>query len=250
VPILKWALALGTVALLLAATPPGRSTVSWAAELVGIGGSPTRDFPAVFVGAEAVIGLGETPNVTAYEVVASVRSDSDQTCLRLDLLGVDQRQGLHCLTEDARRSLARRKIRPLAQLAPAALGTDRLMVHGAASIEADRVEVTYEPEAGEEVSYPVEVFRLEAPVIEELGASEPVNYLVAFLPEFLVPPADGSTRNVGAIWHELRDHPAAKALHRISVIAYDSAGGEIARSRLDEPYWAPVMLYSLLPDEG
>jgi len=247
---LKWALALGAVALLVAATPPGRSAVSSAAELVGIGGPPTKGIPGADAGAEAVVGLGETPNGTAYEVVAGARPGSNETCVRLDLLDVDQPSSLHCLTADARRSLARDKIRPLAELGSPALGTDRLMVHGAASHEADRVEVTYEPEAGERVSYPVEVFRLEAPVVDELGAPRPVNYLVAFLPDSLVPPDDGSTRDPGAIWHELRDHPAAKALHRISVIAYDSAGGEIARTRLDESFVAPIWLYSLVQDEG
>ena len=247
---LRWALALGVVALLVAATPAGRSAVSSAAELVGIGGPPTKGIPGAVVGAEAVVGLGETPNGTAYEVVAGARPGSNETCLRLDLLDVDQRSSLHCLTADARRSLAQDKIRPLAELGSPALGTDRLMVHGTASREADRVEVIHELEAGEEVSYPVEVFHLEASVVDEIGAPRPVNYLVAFLPDFLVPPDDGSTRDPGAIWHELRDHPAAKALHRISVIAYDSAGGEIARTRLDEPFVAPIWLYSLLRDEG
>lgn len=255
-PSLRWLVAGAAVVLALAITPPGRSAVSWAAELVGLASEPTKESPLGPSAQEAVIGSGETPNGTAYEVVASTEvppvGDTTRriTCVRLDLIGVREIRSLTCETNSMRSALAERKLMPRAVLSPS-LGERGLVIQGLATVDVTEAEIVHRDEGGKTTSYPVEVFELQAPVSDEIDAVAPLKYVVGFIPSSLVPARTPSTpavplpriRPSHRPWLSPEgSDPVRAALDRIAVVAYDEVGEAIGRETLDSPN-AALTLY-------
>lgn len=275
------ATALAVIALIGAAslTPPGQALAERLGELVGIGDKPTRtqgliDEPAV------VIDAGESPGGTAYEVVASAdmniyRDEDPPTCIGLDLPELEGPVNAGCLTPELEASLDSVTVSPVAFLGPAELGSERLIVDGLASAEVASAEIERLADDGSIDRYPVKVSHLDDELAAKIGASSEAAFLLAFLPEELVPPpppegqegeasvaipvpAPDSTFEggppvigrdpVSASPEGNEASPAKQALARLSLVAYDDEGQEIARERLDRGPFSDRLLYASLTD--
>jgi hypothetical protein len=270
------------VAAAMALTPGGRALAERIGELVGIGDEPTRSSLGLIDEPAIVIGAGESPNGTAYEVVASAdmniyRDESPETCVGIDFPGSDAPSNAGCLTGELSRSIDERVITPTVFLGSAELGRERLIVDGLASPEVVSAEVERVAEDGSIERHPVAVSHLTGELAREIGASREATFLLAFLPEDLVPPPPAATDpqpsfaipapapgtipdSPGAgseagpvIGRDIPvptlpgDHggsPARAALARLSLVAYDGDGSEIARESLARQPFSEVTLYS------
>lgn len=274
-----------TAAILAAAmalTPGGRALAERIGELVGIGDEPTRNSVALIDEPAVVIGAGESPNGTAYEVVASAdmniyRDESPDTCIGIDFPGIDAPSNAGCLTGELSRSIDERVITATAFLGSTELGHERLIVDGLASPEVASAEIEWVAENGSIERHPVAVSHLTGELARDIGASREAAFLLAFLPEDLVPPPPSATDSqpsfavpapapgtipdspgagseagplIGrdippvSLPGDRDDSPARAALARLSVVAYDGDGSEIARQSLARQPFSDVTLYS------
>jgi hypothetical protein len=245
------ALCLGAAAL----SPPGRAVAERLGELVGIGDEPSRSRELPFDEKAVVIGVGTSPNGTAYEIVAArgmpslFRNPDPDTCISLDLPDIYGPANAACLTDQFARSIERQVVAPIAFLGSPELGSDRLIVNGMASTEVASAEIEHRTEAGDIERFPVQVTRLEGELASRISASRDAAYLVSFLPEDLVPApgSPGVPRRPSAARPLSQAHPsdspAADALARITLVAYDSEGEEIAREALDSHPFSAFTLY-------
>jgi len=270
------------IAAVMALSPGGRALAERIAELVGIGDEPTRNATGLIDEPAIVIGAGDSPNGAAYEVVASAdmniyRAETSATCIGLDFPSSDAPSNAGCLTEDVLRALDKRVFLPTAFLGSSELGAERLIVDGLASPRVASAEVERVAADGSIARYPMEISQLTAGLANQIGASQEATFLLAFLPEDLVPPppardepgpsfaipvpapgtiadSPGATSEVGPVIGPDSavprfsggpgDSPASKALARLSVVAYDTDGNEIARRSLARDPLSDITLYT------
>jgi hypothetical protein len=192
--------ALLLVALFLAATPPGRSAVSWAGELVGIGevgGPPTldQDGRAAPYGEAIVFETGTAPNGEQFEIVAyqtrgldsaglsiepEVKAElSRAICVSLQFPVSNRRHGEICYTGRP----TEREVR--VGVISASPDVPFLIVQGEANARTSAVEVIYRGPEGEELTVPATVVQVSGELGERIGVnevSEPTAFFWAFLP--------------------------------------------------------------------
>ena len=268
-------LVLGAATVLVAAsfTPPVQAVAERLGELVGIGDEPTRSIDSGIAEPAVVIGEGNSPNGTAYEVVASAdmniyRDEQPPTCISLDLPHTDGPTNAACLSGEVTDSLERQVLRPTAYLGSTELGSDRLIVDGLARDAVASAEVQRRLDDGSIERYPAGVSHLDGELAARIGTTSTAAFIVAFLPSDLVPPPPGELGELrgqdipvpapapGDIGQKDPGYPegmvdprasasaAEAALGRLSLVAFDSAGRELARQALDSAPFADVTLYA------
>jgi hypothetical protein len=266
---------LGAATVLVAASfaPPVQALAERLGELVGIGDEPTRSIDSGIAEPAVVIGDGQSPNGTAYEVVASAdmniyRDEHPATCISLDMPNTDGPTNAACLNGEVANSLDRLVARPAAYLGSTELGSDRLVVDGLASNDVASAEVERTLEDGSTERYPAEVSHLDGELAAQIGTTSSAAFVLAFLPSDLVPPPPTDLRDLrgedipvpapapGEIGQKDPGYPvgiadratsasaAEAALGRLSLVAYDSTGQELARRTLDSAPFADVTLYA------
>jgi hypothetical protein len=246
-------LAVAATVLVLAVSPPGQDAISWAADAI-VGDQPTDELDIGDNSREAVIGAGETPNGVQYEVVGSTAvsplapEHGRFACLRVDLLDTTGPQSLTCATGILAGSSSAGAVEARATLAPADLGSDRLLIQGSASANVARAEVESVGANGSVTRYPAQIFTLDTELAKSLQMPASVSFILAFLPENLVPPrpaivpseAPGASAQDPRTTLEMQR--AREALRLLSVVAYDAANREIGRVSLAGPN-AEIGLY-------
>jgi hypothetical protein len=209
-------------------TPPGRAVAERIGEIVGIGDEPTG-LPEVTHGHReaVVIGVGETPSGTGYEVFAhtglAMRGDENPiTCIGLNAPEEDVPGGGSCFTDDNERALERRPILPLAWYADLELGIDgAITVKGLARDDVAAVELEYEGGDGLVHAVPVEVFELNTALSKSIGSRKEGKFFIGILPESEVLPARAKTKE-----------EVEEAFSRVRIRAVDADGSVL----LDERY--------------
>lgn len=172
------------VVAFLALTPPGRSAVSWAAELLGIGdvgGPPTLDDRpdnAAPAGAQVVIGNGTDPAGDRFEVVAFTqggKADDANTCAFLDFPGRSAAGG----KASAGACLDGPEPQGALQLVSTSFPEDDAApyVLGFTGPAASRVELEADGKPAE-----TSLFELSGDLQASVGAPKPLGVFVAFLP--------------------------------------------------------------------
>jgi hypothetical protein len=261
------AAAVAIAAVLVAATPQGRSAASAAARLVGIGDEPSQPFSFSALGdsreASNVIAVGESPNGTPFELATTTSYEQGQepngtTCIYLSYPTLEK-AGSHatCLTAAALRAIHRSYLDPFGAIGPAGLGSDSdLLVSGSAAPRVRSIEITYADEAGDEHTV--------TPVIGDLVAGnsghphsiaakpggQRVRAFVGFLPSTLFGEVSSTPRakakNAPFFATDLDVKHADQVLDRISVTAYGSAGEVIAGQTLgDNPNAGLAIVFGL-----
>jgi hypothetical protein len=210
------AVALGLVVALV--SPPGQAAVSWATDLIGIGdvgGPPTnseRPELAQPVGEQIVIGNGDAPDGTPFEIVA-YRTQSPSAG--------NPEAGTACVFVDFPTSGASGSgscgVPPLEQgrflhvgsvSGPAtSRGPSNPVVSGFVAESVDRVHVRV---PGSETSTSTELIRVDAVTQERLGIPD-VSFFLAFLPE------------------EFRVEGLSDGSEELELTAYDRNGNLLAR---------------------
>lgn len=248
-PFERYALiSLVVIGTAVAATPQGRALAERVADVVGIGDEPSREATSPIDEPAVVIGAGHTPNGTRYEIVASgdmniFRDDEPTTCVSLDLVGLKAPTNAACLTEGSIRTPDRQLVQPIAYLGPRELGADRLIVDGLASPEVESAAIEHREGSGAVRSYPAVVGELDRALAERIGASREVNFVVAFLPEDLVPP-DPTPSQFGPPRPAYKGNPQViDALSRLTVVTYTGDGTELARRPLGTHRFDETILY-------
>lgn len=246
--VTRLAIGLAAAALLVALslTPPGRAVAERLGELVGIGDAPSREAASGIDEPAVVIGAGESPNGTRYEVVASAdtniyRDEHPTTCIGLDMPNADGPSNEGCLTDAVLGSLDRTIVSPIAFLGSRDLGADRLIVDGLASSRVRSAEIERIADDGSIERYPVEVSHLEGELAAEIGATGEAAFLLAFLPETLVPPPPQPFPPEQSGVAEAS--PPKQALARLSLVAFGADGTEIARESLGSAPNSDLSLY-------
>lgn len=177
--------ALAAVAAIGALTPMGRSAAAAVAEVVGIGDDSTiQDHPDQD-GRSVVVGTGEAPGGTRYEMVA-YHGKSGQSCLAMDwpTMGPGFRTSSTCLDEDPLKA----PVWPFGASATDQLRPEAaLTVYGLADPTVARVRVTYRGASGIEHEAPADLARVTGQLQEEAGTPIPIDYFVAFLPAEVMP---------------------------------------------------------------
>lgn len=207
-PAIRWAIAAALVAaVLLIATPPGRSLAGALGELAGIGDAPTK--PEIRKGLNSkavVIGSGEGPNGVPFEVVAShseetpARQPSADPGVAGEPTYSDDCAGLSvpsdpvpegnpdavgtrlCLTPALYRDIEDNPLTVNVLEADDALSDSRsLLLAGFALDPVDRVELSYRgPDGKREVTGPSS-YALSSELAAALGAPTGFRFYVAFV---------------------------------------------------------------------
>jgi hypothetical protein len=236
------------VVVLVAAslTPPGRAVAGRIGELVGIGDEPTG-LPNAGQGDSVVIGIGEGPSGTGYEIYATTvladpGDEAPLTCIGLNVPDSEHPPGASCLTPENKRALERQAALPIAVRAPTSLEFDgAVAMQGLAREDAAAVEVSYATAEGMTREAPVEVFSLDDALGTEIDAAERSRYFIGFLPADIVPSEPGnSTRR------EIEEN-----FSRVRIRVLDANGGVLLDSRYtDLPlpgWWAQILEPPIAP---
>lgn len=238
----------------LAVTPPGRALAERLAELAGIGEEPTSSLDSPVDLPDTVFGVGETPNGTGYEVVASAdqnlaRDAAGETCVTVEFPGIEPRpRWFSCNTNSLSRSNVEDPLHLVARVGPAALGEHRMMVSGLVGPQISSVVIEHRGSDGRLTTYDADVLLLGGGVRKAIGSTEDLRFALAFLPTDLVPPKpDGLFESVDVDRDpapvDPSENPVNEALRSFTVVGFDASGREVARQVLGEYIWAFMGLY-------
>jgi hypothetical protein len=242
------ALAAALVALLAAVslTPPGRAIAGKLGELVGIGDEPTG-----VGGTSVVIGVGEGPSGSRYEIFAftelpnTIPSDTTTTCIGLNVpdseTGIPKAgiQEASCLTDDGKAHLERTIVNPLAVPAPSELGLEEeIVIQGLARRDVASVELEYEAGDGRTRTLPVQFFSLDESLGESIGSDEEAGFFISLIPSRLL----FGDRGLG----QVDDPSLEEAFSRLRLRALSGSGSALVDSRYtDLPlpgWWKGVLM--------
>lgn len=219
----SWKVSVGVALTLLAAffaaTPPGRSAITWAAEQVGIGevgGPPSvsdRSENATPSSAPVVIGTGSAPNGDPYEFVAYMSKDAGKSpgpCIYVDFPGAGAETGPGAAGGGICPDAAQGAIQPIQLVSTTTPPDADPYVFGIAAPGTERVLIRPAGQA----DFDADVGTLEGELQERIGSPTPLTAFVAFPPEEVGLGAHGRS---------------------IEVVALDDAGAELGRDRLAHP---------------
>jgi hypothetical protein len=246
------ALALLAALVGFAFTPPGKTVSGELGDLVGIGEPatlPPEPFPGL-VGPRrpgVVIASGRAPDGAPYEVVASrgVAAEPKSTAAGTGAGSVTARGGgrvLTCLTVDLPESPERGTVefcvgrpqhyargvdgvnvadRAFPDKEPEFAGSKaRYVLTAVLNPSVERVEVTYQDDAGEGHVAFSDVGRVTRAIARKIRTDDRVAYLVAFLPDDGLP----SDRRTGRGPSDRRE---AGVLGTVTVVGFDSSGAVV-----------------------
>jgi hypothetical protein len=203
----------------LSLTPMGQAVADRLGELIGIGDEPSG---SVGFGTPAVvIGVGESPDGVAYEVVASRQSDDPpgarETCIGLDLPRLSGIRVAQCIVGETASELQRLIVSPIVYAAPDELGPgSELVVQGLARGDVAEVAIKYPSKRGERRA-PVQLAYLDHTVADLIDASERAGVFVGFVPDGVL---SGSERQPKKLTHDSIE----SSLARITISARDGEG--------------------------
>lgn len=247
--------AVALVAVLVAATPEGRSVASAAARLVGIGDQPSEQIHFSMDDTEDaasnVIALGETPSGVPFELAATTTYEhADEadgtTCVYMSYPTLEvPGNAASCLTAAALQGLNDSHLDSFAEIGPADLGSESdLLVTGAATSEVSSVGITYADGSGEEHTVDATIGELTAgnsgrPNLSDAApGGQRVQSFVGFLPSTLLGQVHKDPTADNVFEDEFRDDPdvvrVRHVLGTIHVTAYDADGGVVAEQSLGD----------------